>query len=370
MKIFHLTSNSSALSGGSRQLIELGNGQLKMGHDVYYGFRIKNGYPYIGSITRECKENLYFFRQPGDENKLFDCIRQISPDIIHVHCKAYKNFLHNRNILKLCPIIINVGHSEKLTNNEIDIFKHPNIKKIICVSKSISNEIFSTIGEPYKGKIATIYSATNLLRFSPREQDNSLIQDLNLTKKIIIGAIGSLYEYKGYQYLLNAVKKFQYTKYADKISVIIVGRSQTKHGFHIKKLVEHDDFLKKVVNFTDGQYDIPRYISIFSFLVSSSNSHEGISGVIREAMAMKIPVICTDVGGNCEIAKHHKTAILIPPNNSESLYDSTKFLIENLHSEHVKNMIANAYKEIHSRYNLAKKNDLVNSIYKSCIKQR
>lgn len=370
MKIFHLTSNSSAFSGGSRQLIELGNGQLKMGHDVYYGFRKNNGNPYISSITRECKENLYFFRQPGDENKLFDCIRQISPDIIHVHCKAYKNFLHNHKILELCPVIINVGHSEKLTNDEINIFKHPNIKKIICVSKSISNEIFLRINEPYKGKITTIYSATNLSRFSPREQDNSLIQDLNSSNKIIIGVIGSLYEYKGYQYLLNAVKKFQYTKYEDKISVIIVGRSQTKHGFHLEKLVEHDDYLNKVVNFTDGQFDIPRYISIFSFLVSSSNSHEGISGVVREAMAMKIPVICTDIGGNCEVAKHHKTAILIPPNNSESLYDSIKFLIENLHSKHIKKMMANAYKEIRSRFNCANKIDLVNSIYKSCVKQR
>ena len=47
--------------------------------------------------------------------------------------------------------------------------------------------------------------------------------------------------------------------------------------------------------------------------------HEGISTTILEAMACKVPVIATTVGGNRELIEHEKTGMLIKPNDSKDL---------------------------------------------------
>lgn len=46
---------------------------------------------------------------------------------------------------------------------------------------------------------------------------------------------------------------------------------------------------------------------------------EGISATLLEAMACKIPVIATNIGGNVELFENNKTGVLIDPENPEEL---------------------------------------------------
>lgn len=71
---------------------------------------------------------------------------------------------------------------------------------------------------------------------------------------------------------------------------------------------------------------------------------EGISATLLEAMACKIPVIATSVGGNKQLFIHNKTGILIPPEDSNQLLNAITSL---LNDKEKRNKIVNsAYDEV------------------------
>jgi glycosyltransferase involved in cell wall biosynthesis len=56
---------------------------------------------------------------------------------------------------------------------------------------------------------------------------------------------------------------------------------------------------------------------------------EGVSSSLLEAMACKIPIIATNIGGNKEILEHDKTAILVESNSHEKIPDKILDLLSN-----------------------------------------
>lgn len=66
-----------------------------------------------------------------------------------------------------------------------------------------------------------------------------------------------------------------------------------------------------------------------AMFVSSSN-REGISNSMLEAMAIGLPVICTDcpAGGARMMIKSYENGILVPVNDPDALYQAIKYMIE------------------------------------------
>ena len=53
---------------------------------------------------------------------------------------------------------------------------------------------------------------------------------------------------------------------------------------------------------------------------------EGCSNSIMEYMALGLPVVCTDNGGNREIVDDHVTGLVIPPSDVDALVDALRVL--------------------------------------------
>ena len=68
------------------------------------------------------------------------------------------------------------------------------------------------------------------------------------------------------------------------------------------------------------------YASIFDIAVNSSDS-EGFSNAILEYMALGIPTVATDVGGNSEIICQMENGILVPPGNPKIMAEAVLKLI-------------------------------------------
>src|SRR6185369_6443075 len=67
--------------------------------------------------------------------------------------------------------------------------------------------------------------------------------------------------------------------------------------------------------------DIPELLANAGFFVSSSLT-EGISLTLLEAMAVGLPVLATNVGGNPEIVDAGMTGRLVEPGNPQALADA------------------------------------------------
>ena len=67
--------------------------------------------------------------------------------------------------------------------------------------------------------------------------------------------------------------------------------------------------------------DMPEVLSAFDLFVLSSHD-EGMSNAVLEAMAMRLPVVATDVGGTGEVVRHGASGLLVPAKDPVALAQS------------------------------------------------
>lgn len=88
--------------------------------------------------------------------------------------------------------------------------------------------------------------------------------------------------------------------------------------------------IKDNVFICSARSDIHEEIRDYAMFVSSSDS-EGMSNSMLEAMAIGLPVICTDcpAGGARAVIRDHENGILVPVRDAERMYQAMREVIEN-----------------------------------------
>jgi glycosyltransferase involved in cell wall biosynthesis len=76
--------------------------------------------------------------------------------------------------------------------------------------------------------------------------------------------------------------------------------------------------------------------------------HEGLSTALMEAMALKVPVVATRVGGNTELVTDRETGLLIDPTPQEIIKAVSMVLQD---KEFAKTLSKKAYQKIMKQYN-------------------
>src|SRR5262249_24436572 len=65
--------------------------------------------------------------------------------------------------------------------------------------------------------------------------------------------------------------------------------------------------------------DIPQILAASDCCVDASYAGLGLTGTIREALAVGTPVVATDLEGNPELVAHGVTGLLVPPRRPDLL---------------------------------------------------
>jgi glycosyltransferase involved in cell wall biosynthesis len=65
--------------------------------------------------------------------------------------------------------------------------------------------------------------------------------------------------------------------------------------------------------------DVPEILAASAVSVDGSHTGHGITGALRESLAMEIPVVATDAAGNPELVQHERTGLLVPPRDPAAL---------------------------------------------------
>lgn len=114
----------------------------------------------------------------------------------------------------------------------------------------------------------------------------------------------------------------------------IYGRGELKKELTELMKTRH---LEGAVFLEDFAKDIHQKIRDAAMFVSSSD-FEGISNSMLEAMAIGLPVVCTDcpAGGARMMIEHERNGLLVPVGNAGALYRGMKYMIE--HPAHAKRM--------------------------------
>ena len=293
-------------------------------------------------------------------------------------------------------LIYNIKILNYLIKNKIDIIYVNDIrallytiiaskllkKKIVWyIRAEVPNNKLTDIGLKYSDFIITI--ANGVLKNIPEEKIKKInykitniytgfdfsefkILDKKLAKKklsisenkFVIGYLGSINDRKGIDILIDAY--LDLLKKHDNIELVIAG--DVSHGYE-----EYWNKLKLKIKEEGGKFTYIPYCQNVSLVYSALDVFvlpsrlEGLPRVVIEAMAHKLPVVCTNVGGSSEIINDKVNGLLIEKNSVIALYNALEFLLKN--TDVRMNIIKNT-SIIKNKFDINEYQNKINNIFK------
>lgn len=180
--------------------------------------------------------------------------------------------------------------------------------------------------------VAICYNGVDVERFQPRPATGALKKELGLTEEtqlcLTIGQIGLR---KGQDVLAQAAELLA-GQGAQQTHFVIVGErhSQKQESIDFDHGLDAAFSQPKLagrLHRLGYRDDIPFLMNEVDLLVHPAKQ-EPLGRVLLEAIASGLPLIATDVGGTGEIVQHDESALLVPPQDAQSLARSIQRLLD------------------------------------------
>lgn len=202
------------------------------------------------------------------------------------------------------------------------------VNTFIYVSSAIA-AYYEEQGIP-SNKGRTILNGISVDEFMTVQDTKMLRQELGFTPTdILVGSIGRLVEWKGYDFFLKAMAEL--VPSFPNLKVLIVGRADnTSQGQAYEeslKTLTRSLGLSEVVVFTGFRTDIPRIMALLDVIVHSAVELEPGSRVLIEALATGTPLVASKAGGILDIAEDDVHALLVPPEDVQDIATAVKRLL-------------------------------------------
>jgi len=204
-------------------------------------------------------------------------------------------------------------------------------------------------------KTSVLYSAVDTDKLVPEAynaQDRARIRsELNVPPDcVLIGAVGNVNRCKGYTHLLEAAARIK--ERLPGVRFLIVGRkleTDLPYWEHLQRLAVELG-LKENVIFAGFRSDIPDILAALDVFVMPSVL-ESCPVALLEAMAMKKPVVATDVGAIRELVDSGRTGFVVPPGDGNALAEAILTLLA-APPQQVRDMVEQARKTVEQRFSV------------------
>ncbi|MDH3638741.1 MAG: glycosyltransferase family 4 protein [Gammaproteobacteria bacterium] len=323
LRILHIVAMDCIRSGGPTQLKRLAIEQVKAGHRVTTVFskndKCRNDFRELEEQSVDVRflhfdEFRLSLRTVRAIWMLRRLIRSGEFDLIHAHKGTALDLLFFAALEIRIPIVANRGMSARLSWRNAFKYRSKRLSRIIAVAENVK-EILIETGGVDPDKVVVVYGGVDTEVFQPGVR-STLRAELGISDGVrIIGNLGSLGGRKGIPELLDAFARL-HADYDD-IVLVMVGATAEQMAHRKYVIPEH---VKPYVYLVPFRQDVPNCLAAFDIFVFSGTRNEGLTGAVREAAAMALPIVTTDVGGNRELIKHAKGGLVVPPGDSNALY--------------------------------------------------
>jgi glycosyltransferase involved in cell wall biosynthesis len=319
LTIFQILEFNQFNTGSVHQMFQAAVGLRERGHDVTVISRAGD------VLSRRAEdEGIAFAAFPFAGQADLRTIRGIAalvanrkPDVIHVH----KGLAHSLSMAAtwLHPVrafVVNRGVSFPLDVWNRIKYRTARVDRVVTVCDEIRRVIIES-GRLPPAKVEVIYAGTDLALFDPAlwPRDSFRREKKIDDDRFLIAHVG-VRDWKGWQELIDSVAVVASEMSA--VHLALVGcRSQS----------EAEDVLSYArragvgahVTAVEYRADMPSVLAACDLVVDASWAGTGITGTIREGMAMGKPVIATDCGGNGELVSSPEVGFLIPMKDRTAL---------------------------------------------------
>ena len=205
------------------------------------------------------------------------------------------------------------------------------------------------------GKTVVLYAGIDLRQFDPARYNAQtrlrLRRELGVLGDVpLIGMIGNMNRFKGHACFIRAAQHIKTQVKTAKF--LVVGRKlDTDPGYweQMQQLTAECG-LKEDLIFAGFREDIAALMSCWDVFVLSSVL-ESCPLVVLEAMAMRVPVVATDVGAVSELVLEGRTGFVVPPHDPEAIARAVLACLA-MPQEQVRNMVDAARKRVENTFGL------------------
>ena len=216
-----------------------------------------------------------------------------------------------------------VGLPRKTVYKIADRYSARYVTRYITVSRALKDRLIKEYGIP-PDKISIIYNGVELDQYDPNLYVPEVARrSLGIKNNYpVIGTIGRLTYQKGFSYFLEAAKRVYL--HEKQVRFVIVGDGNEEANL---KQLAYSLGISHVCTFAGLRFDIAHLLSAFDVFVLSSIL-EGLPRIVIEAMAMKRPIVASDIDGVREQLRHNETGLLVPPADPKSLAEAILSILD------------------------------------------
>ena len=182
---------------------------------------------------------------------------------------------------------------------------------------------------PKGTKIYKIYHGLDTQLFANSAQDSPIISD---EKVPVVLSVGRLVKKKGFDFLIKACAILKERGRRFQCQIVGGGDGYTETLVQLIKELGLEDTVNLHGAVTQEELrDIYQQATLFALpcLVVDNGDRDGIPNVLVEAMAMRVPVISTDISGIPELIDNNVNGLLVPEKNALAMADAIEKLLIN-----------------------------------------
>jgi len=234
--------------------------------------------------------------------------------------------------------------------------------RVLVNSEAIRDKIINHDGAS-PGKIRVIRNGiieSNEPRTKAREQ---LCYELRIGNgATLIGSVARLQPVKGHRYLIEAAATV--LRERPDVHFVLIGDGPLRNEIEMQcgRLGISDR-----VHLLGDRSDVALLLPAFDLLVLAS-LHEGLPNAVMEAMAARVPVVATAVGGTKELIEDGVTGYLVAPGDSKSLADRIGFALGD--QEHRALMVSAAHHRVTEAFGIERMVESVEALYDELMEEK
>jgi glycosyltransferase involved in cell wall biosynthesis len=319
LRILQLYPKQDYFTGAAIQLRELAWGLHERGHEVVVATRPSDVW------AQKCRQaGLAYHAVPMTSEvdlrsipPLVRILKEHRIQVVHAQKGKGRTLAMLAGLFVKIPVLVlNRGVSFPLDPFNRLGYTTRRVTAIVAVCESIKRAL---VAQGVRAdKIEVIYSGTDTDRFHPGVDGTTIRREVGLgPEHFLVTQIG-IRSWKGNDDVLEAMAKV--APRLPHARLLFVGANAAKAALLVQRAEARG--LRDVVSVFSLREDVPEILAASNLTVDASYAGLGLTGTLRESLAVGTPVIGTDLEGNPELVLHGETGLLVPPRDPAALADA------------------------------------------------
>jgi len=327
LSILQILEKGLFSTGSVVQMFQLARGLAGRGHRVAIVSRPAGDVP-----SRAREEGLDFIALPlkhefdlASARRLAKVFDERAVDVVHVHKGiAHSVALFATAFSRRRPVlVVNRGVSFPLDAfNRVKF--HVRMDAVVTVCEDIKRVIVAS-GRLPPEKVNVIYAGVDMSRFDPGKADRDRVRrewGVAPGEKLLL-QVGAR-EWKGWRDLISAAALLA-SEFPNLKTAIVACEDDAKKS-EVTAFARERGIEARVLPI-GFRSDMPDVLAAAEIVADLSYEGLGITGTLREAMALGVPVIASAAGGNPELVVDGESGLLVPPRDPAAMAAAVRRLL-------------------------------------------